>query len=361
MKIVFITPNSQQVIGFRAELIAALQAAGHSVVTISFDDSCREEIEKRNIEHYSVGGSNRSLNAFKMLGLKGRIKKVIKGVRPDMVFTFMLKPNIFGTRAAKAAGVKVIYSMVEGAGDVFINDGLKWKFIRRVVCAMYRKSFKIPNKVFFLNDGDLKEFVARGLVAPDKCDIVCGIGVDTEKFLPSPVENRRTFLMIARMLKTKGVMEYCRAARLVRQKYPDAVFNYLGGEGSVRLQDIQEYVDDGSVKYLGMTDDVRPYLKECTALVLPSYREGFPVAVMEAMATGRAVIASDVNGCRDAVEDGYSGLLASPRDAEDLADKIIRCIENPEKTEEFGANGRKIAAERFDRRLVNADILSKIF
>lgn len=360
MKIVFITPNSQQVIGFRAELISSLQAVGHTVATISFDDKFRAEIEKRNIEHYSVGGSNRSLNVFKMLGLKGRIKKVIKRVNPDMVFTFMLKPNIFGTRAAASAGVKKIFAMVEGGGDVFINDGLKWRVIRKVVCSMYRKSFTIPDKVFFLNNDDLNEFVARRLVKPEKCDIVHGIGVDTERFTAAPLENRRTFLMIARMLKTKGVMEYCRAARLVKQQYPDAVFNYLGGEGSVKLEDIREYLDDGSVNYLGTTNDVRPYIKECTALVLPSYREGMPVAVMEAMATARAVIASDVNGCRDAVEDGRSGLLAPARDAQAIAEKIIWCIEHPEQTEEFGVNGRKIAEERFDCRLVNSEILGKI-
>lgn len=360
MKIAFITPTSQQVIGFRAALIAALQEKGHKVVTISFDDNFRAEIEKRDIEHYSVGGSNRSLDPFKILSLKGKIKKVLDRIKPDIVFTFMLKPNIFGTRAAKAAKVKTVFSMVEGGGDVFINGGIKWKLIRSVVCKMYRKSFKIPDKVFFLNNDDINEFVERKLVKREKCDIVHGIGVDTERFCPSPVENRRTFLMIARMLKTKGVTEYCRAARIVRQKYPDAVFNYLGGEGNVKLDDIREYVDDGSVNYLGTTNDVRPYINECTALVLPSYREGLPVAVLEAMASARAVVATDVNGCRDAVEDGKNGLLAAPRNTEDLAEKIVWCIEHPEQTEQFGIIGRQIAEDKFDAKKINELLLEFI-
>lgn len=355
-KILLICNTSNSVVLFRKNLVAALQKRGHEVAVIAFDERKRAEIESWGVKFFVVEDKNRSKNPFKLFGLKNKYKRIIQELSPDIVFTFMLKPNIFGTRAALSAGVKSIYSMVEGAGDVFINGGFKRKLIRRVVCGMYRKSFKIPDKVFFLNSDDIKEFVERKLVSAEKCETVYGIGVDVERFTPSPLENTRRFLMIARMLKTKGVIEYCKAARIVKQKYPDAKFDYLGGEGDVKVDDIREYIDDGSVDYLGTTADVRPYINACSALVLPTYREGFPVCVMEAMASGRAVIASDTNGCRDAVENGVSGFLTPLYDVDALAEKIIWCIENPEKTAELGANGRRIAEEKFDQRLINNEL-----
>jgi len=194
---------------------------------------------------------------------------------------------------------------VEGAGDVFIYNTIKWRFIRFMVCKLYKNSFKRVKKVFFLNNEDKTEFLSRKILKKEQCEIVHGIGVNLEYFAYKPIKTDRTFLMVARMLKTKGVYEYCKCARTVKQKYPDAVFNYLGAEGTVKLSDIQEYIDDGSINYLGTTKDVRPYLEECTAFVLPSYREGMSMSIMEAAATGRAVLATDTVGCRDSIINEY--------------------------------------------------------
>lgn len=361
MKILLITPSSQQVIGFRAKLIETLQNNGADVAVLTFDDEHKAIIEAKHIEFHCVSDKNRSLNPFKVLSLKNKYCKVIKEVKPDVVFTFMVKPNTFGVLAAKKAGVKKIFSMVEGAGDVFINDGLKWKIIRKGVCHLYKKAFRNSQKVFFLNKDDKAEFLRRKLVRETQCEIVHGIGVDLEKFAYKPLKNHRTFLMVARMLKTKGVFEYCECARIVRRKYPDAVFNYLGAEGTVKLDDIREYIDDGSIVYLGTTDDVRPYYEDCAAYVLPSYREGMPMSVMEAEAVGRAIIATDVNGCRDTVKIGYNGFLVPRGDASALSEKIVYCIEHPEETELFGANSRKYAEENFDQKKINLLISNEIF
>ena len=200
----------------------------------------------------------------------------------------MLKPNVFGVRAAKKASVKNVFSMVEGAGDVFIYNSLKWKVIRFVVCKLYRCSFKNSKKVFFLNEDDKNEFISRKLVKAEQCEIIHGVGVDLTKFIYAPIENKNRFLMVARMLKTKGVFEYCEAARLVKQKYPQAEFHYVGPEGTVAVADIKEYIDDGSIVYHGAQKDVKAFYQSCCVNVLPSYREGFGLVNAEAAAVGRA-------------------------------------------------------------------------
>lgn len=354
-KLLLLCTTSNSVVGFRKKLIEKLQNENFEVSVIAFDSENKDEIEKRGIRFYSIEDKNRSINPLKILSLKKKYKKLIREIAPDIVFTFMLKPNTFGVLAAKAAGVKKIYSMVEGAGDVFINNSFKWKLIRFVVCHLYKKAFRSAEKVFFLNNDDKKEFIQRKLVKESQCEIVHGIGVDLEKFAFKPLKNQRTFLMVARMLKTKGVLEYCQAARIVKQKYPDAVFNYLGAEGTVKLSDIQEYIDDGSVNYLGTTTNVRPYLEEATAYILPSYREGKSVSIMEAEAVGRAIITKDVPGCRESIVENYNGFFANT--VNEIAERIFWLIENPDEAVRMGENSRKFAEENFDQNKINQRIL----
>ena len=360
MHFLFICTQSNQIITFRKPLIAELQNRGNKVSAIAFDEDYKEQVNAMEVDLYCVPAANRSINPFQILSLNGRIKKIIKQVSPDIVFTFMLKPNTFGVLAAHKAGIKNIYSMVEGAGDVFIKNGLKWKLIRKIVCHLYKKTLNFSKKVFFLNNDDKTEFIERKLVKEEQCEVIHGIGVDLEHFSYKPVKNGRTFLMIARMLKTKGVYEYCECARIVKQKYPDAVFNYLGAEGDIKLSDIDEYIKDGSVNYLGTTNDVRPFLEDSTVYVLPSYREGMPVSVMEAEAIGRAIITFDTNGCRDTVIDGQNGFLVKVANIEDIVEKMIYFIENPEQAEIMGKNARKFAEESFNQKMINETILNTI-
>lgn len=360
MRILLLCVDSSTVKNFRLPLIRKLIADGYEVFVSAFDDIYVDEIKKTGCNLIVTEAKRRSINPFSMFDLINKYKKLIKEILPDKIFTFMAKPNTFGVKAARKAGVKKIFSMVEGAGDVFINNGIKWKAIRYVVCKMYRSSFKKCEKIFFLNNDDKDEFIARKLVKENQCIVIPGIGVDVEYFAYRPIKNYRTFLMVARMLKTKGVIEYCKAARIVKQKYPDATFNYLGAEGTIKITDIQEYIEDGSINYLGTTEDVRPYYEDCTALVLPTYREGFPVSVMEAMACGRAVIGSDTNGCRDAICNENTGFLVPVGDEKEIAEKIIWCIENPQKVKEFGTSSRKLAEERFNQKIINEKILEII-
>ncbi len=353
MKILLIPTYSETVLTFRRSLIEALKRKGHEVVIIAHDDERKQEILDLGVSFYCARQNNRSINPFAFLQYGRTIKQIIHKEKPDAVFTFQLKPNTLGILAAKAAGVKRIYAMVEGAGDVFIKNSAKWKIIRAIVCLLYKTAFSHASKVFFLNEDDKKDFLARKLVKKDQAQIIPGIGVDLERFCAKPLKNYRNFLMVARMIRSKGVLEYCKCARLVKGKYPDAQFDYLGHESELTLADIQEYIDDGSVNYLGAVKDVRPFLENCSCLVLPSYREGMPMSIMEAEAVGRCIITYNTVGCKDTVVAGYNGFIVPQKDYEAMAEKCIYFIEHPEEAARMGENSRRFAEERFDQQKIN--------
>lgn len=360
-KILMICNTSQNIYTFRLSLIKKMQEEGYEVSTITFDKNYEEDLKNEGIKLFYINDKNRSLNPLKILTLKKKYYKIIKEVNPDIVFTFQLKPNIFGVKAAKKAGVKNIFAMVEGAGDAFINKSLKWKLIKFVETKLYKQAFKGTQKVFFLNNDDKSEFEQLKLVKPEQSVVVNGIGVDLDKFAFKPVNKKSNkFIMIARMLKTKGIFEYCKCARIVRQSHPEAEFMYLGGEGSVKLCDIQEYIDDGSVNYLGTAKDVRNYIEESLTLLLPSYREGIPMTIMEAEAIGRGIITSNRIGCKETVEDRFNGYLVDQEDYETMAKKCIELLENKDLAATLGKNSRKFAEDKFDQHKINAQIFEII-
>ena len=356
MKVLLLCVTTNVVIGFRKKLIESMQELGHEVSVITFDREHEDLIRSRGIGFYCLEDSNRDLSPLKVLTLKKRYAKLIRDIAPDIVFTFMLKPNIFGVLGAKKAGVPAIYSMVEGAGDVFIYNTFKWRMIRRVVCAWTKKAFRHSKKVFFLNTDDRDEFIRYKLVKKEQCDIVPGIGVDLERFAPKPLESTNSFLMVSRMLKTKGVLEYCEAAKKVKAKYPEATFRYVGPEGTVTVADIQSYIDEGVIEYMGATLDTVPYYEKTAVSVLPSYREGLGLVNAEASAICRPVITCDTIGTRCTVVDGYNGFLIPVADSDALAEKMIYFLEHPEELVRMGENGRKFAEEHFDQKKINQKI-----
>ncbi len=360
MKILMICTTSASVKGFRYGLIKKMQSLGHTIQVIAFDQIYKDDIERMGVEFYCIPQSNRSINPFKFFALKHYYIKIINKIKPDLVFTFMLKPNIIGTLSAKKVGVNRIFAMVEGLGDVFIYNSIKWRFIRWVVCRMYKKSMRSVDKIFFLNNDDKTEFINKRIATHSQCVHIYGIGVDLERFAYRTLRKYNTFLMVARMLRTKGVIEYCKAARIVKQKYPEAVFNYLGAEGDLKIADIQEFISDGSINYLGTTDDVRPFLEDCSVFILPSYYgEGLPMSIMEAEAVGRAIITTNNVGCRDTVIDGYNGFLVEKQNVEDLVKKI-ELLYNSNTITIYGLHSRKYAERYFDADLINQQIIDFI-
>lgn len=362
-KILLICTSSGSIVSFRKNLILKFQELGFNVAAIAFDGRRRADIEKLGVELHVINDDSRSINPFKLFCLIRRYKKIINKVQPDAVFTFMLKPNIYGSRAARKAGVKYIFSMVEGGGDVFGKSGIKWKIIRKYCCAGYKRGFNCSRKVFFTNNDDKAEFIKLNLVDSEKTEVVNGIGVDVEAFAYKPITDHKTFLMVARMLESKGVFDYCNAARIVKRKFPDAVFNYIGGEQTITVDDIKQYTDDGSINYLGITNNIKKFYEDCTVQVLPTYyREGLGLVNAEAGAVGRPTITCDVIGARDTVVDGYNGFFVKTKSPEDLAEKMIYFLENPNEADEMGRNNRKLVEEKFDQRKINkriTDIISK--
>lgn len=358
MKCALIVNTSENVMTFRRSLIRYLLEHGHEVVVFAGDDDRRHQIEDLGVEFYCVKQENRSLNPLKMLRYQKDIAELLHSVNPDAVMTFQMKPNTFGVFAAHKAGVPKILSMVEGAGDVFMKNSLKWRLVRFAACMLYRAAFRHCEKVLFLNKDDVEEFVGRRLVRREKSVLVHGIGVDLERFSHKPLRNDKVFLMVARLHREKGVLEYCECARLVKNRYPDARFLLLGAEMDITAEDLQKYPE---VEYLGCVEDVRPYLEASSVVVLPSYyREGLPMSLMEAEATGRAVITCMTIGCKETVRDGYNGFLVPAKDAQALAEKCMYFLENPQQVAQMGANSRKFAETHFDQQKINAQILQMI-
>ena len=357
MRILLICPNSSVFIRFRKKLILKLQSLGHSVIGLGFDNEYEDEIKELGVEFHYFNDANRSVNPFKILTLKSRYAKAIKKINPDLIFTFMLKPNIYGVLGAKKAGCDNIYSMVEGAGDTFNNKGLKWRLIRAFVCRGYKKSLKYAKKVFFLNSDDKDEFIKRGFVTKEQCEQIPGIGIDLDRFQKKPIVNENVFLMVARLIESKGVLEYCEAAKIVKEKYPDAVFNLVGKEYFITKETLKEYIDSGIINYLGEAKNVVPHYENCSVHVLPTYyREGLVTVNMEASAVGRAIITCDNTGTSETVKDGYSGFLVPTKDIGTIAEKMIYFLENPDKIYEMGENARKYAEENFNQKEINEKI-----
>lgn len=357
-KVLFICSSSQSIYNFRLPLIKKMEAAGYCVETVSFDDKYGELLAQNGVRNHCVENDNRSVNPLKIRRLKKNLRQLIEEIAPDVVFTFMAKPNVYGVLAARKAGVKNVFSMVEGAGDPFIKTGVKWKIVKTVECRLYKKAFRHAKKVFFLNADDRNEFLGMRLVREGQTVLINGVGVDTERFAYREVDpSSKTFIMVARMLTTKGVWDYCECARLVRSREPDARFLYLGAEGDLRASDIEPYVKNGDIEYLGNVTDVRPYLASSLMMILPSYREGKPMSVMEAEAVGRGVIVSDSIGCRDMVIDGFNGFIVGKKSPDEMADKCLTVLRDKSLAKKMGDNARKIAETVFDQNVVNGGIL----
>ncbi|NLM20675.1 MAG: glycosyltransferase family 4 protein, partial [Peptococcaceae bacterium] len=284
-------------------------------------------------------------------------------VRPDIVLLYTIKPVIYGSLAAKFAGVPDIFSMITGAGYVFGDCSPKQRYIRIAIEPLYRQALEYNKKVFFQNPDDRDLFLRRRLISdPEQCVLINGSGVDIDYFEKTPVSRDKiSFLLVARLIGEKGIYEYAEAARRLKQLYPEVTFRLLGpfdsNPTSIHPAKIEQWQSEGIIEYLGETRDVRPYMAQCSVFVLPSYREGTPRTVLEAMAIGRAIVTTDAPGCRETVVEGINGYLVPVRDVDSLARALERFIKDPELIQQMGKESRRIAVEKYDVRKVNRVIL----
>ncbi len=344
------------IVNFRLPLIKSLKKKGYRVFVVTKYDGHETQIaeyaDKIQPLFISLKGINPFIDIITILNLI----KIFFKLKPNYILLFTIKPVIYGAIAAKLFNIKTIV-MITGLGTAFITNN----WMTRLVMRLYRFALSSVSTVFFQNTDDRDLFLSNSLANFKACKLTPGSGIDTSEFpyrtLPSG--NKISFILIARMLWDKGVGEYVEAARIIKAKYPDTKFQLLGAldvknRTAIPTKKMTTWVNEGFVEYLGDTNDVKPYIEEASCVVLPSYREGTSRVLLEAASMGRPIIASDVPGCREIVENRVSGLLCSSKDCFDLSNKIEIMINlSFEERKMMGIKGRKKIEENFNQEIVN--------
>lgn len=357
MKFVLISPKNRTVYNFRGDLIKEIISRGYEVIVTGPNNEGLEKIEELGVRFVHIPLDKNGLNVMGDIRYILALMKLFKKEKPDITLGYTIKPVIYGSIAAKLCGVKNINSMVTGVGYVFTAKTIKAKIIKILVSIMYRIGFKCADTVIFQNADDLKEFTDLRLARKEKCKIVNGSGVNMDKFKQTNFPEILTFFMLSRVMYSKGVREYLQAAKIVKCRYPETRFMLLGAveniQDSLSMEDLNPYIKDGIIDYYVETSDVSSYYKQSTVYVLPSYREGTPRTVLEAMAMGRPIITTDAPGCRETVIDGVNGFLVPVKNIEALVKKIIWMIEHPDILGKMGLESYRICSENFDVKKVN--------
>ena len=311
-------------------------------------------------EFHPIKIKSRSVNPFQHLAVLTRFVRTFRKVKPDIALLYTIQPNTHGNIAAWLTGVKTI-SNIAGLGNLYIEK----KFATRVASSLYKAALKHPFKVFFQNNVVMKMFIQDGLVDPEKSGRIPGSGVDIERFAPCQqphVAGDRPFifLLASRMLWEKGIAEYAEAASRVKKKNDNVIFRLLGplnvdNPAALTEMDMSELTANGSVEYMGVSDQMEDEIARADCIVLPSYREGLPRILLEAAAMAKPIITTNVPGCSDVVEDGVTGYICEARNADDLRAKMSLMMGLSEvERKTMGESSRNKAVVEFDQRLVFA-------
>lgn len=364
MRIIVLSINSSwNIVNFRSALVRCLLREGYRVVAIAPPDSFTPMLQELGVETIDISIDSKGLSPVRDLKLAIEYWRVLRALRPLAFLGWTIKPNVYGSLAAHALGIPVINN-ISGLGTAFIKVGL----LTRLVRMLYRAALAKSAKVFFQNPHDRDLFVARGIVKQAKTALLPGSGIDLDQFVPGAGIDppRPTFLLVARLLRDKGVVEFVDAARIVRAMRPDVEFQLLGSldaenRTAIDRATVLDWEREGVVKYLGEVADVRPYLVQATAVVLPSYREGMPRSLLEAAAMARPLVATDVPGCTEIARNGENAILCKARDAQSLADAMAAMLAlAPAARAAMGARSREIAEKEFDVEVVVARYLEAI-
>lgn len=358
---------TSSLVNFRLELLRSLVAQGHRVTAMGpdRDADAEKKLAEIGVAFRPFPLARTGMNPVQDLASLRALVAAFRSLKPDVVIPYTMKPVIYAGLAARIAGVAERHALMTGMGVIYspTATSTKHRAVRGVSDRLYRAALRGAGTVFTYNAADERDIRSRNMVGgTTRLVRVPGSGVDVARFAPTPLPERPTFTMIARLLREKGVGEFVAAARAVRAVWPEATFRLVGpldpNPSGISRSDLEAWVATGAVEYGGAVSDVRPVLADTGVFVLPSYyREGVPRTILEAMATGRAVVTCDLDGCRDAVEDGQTGYLVRPRDADDLAAAILRFRDQPTLIGEMGERARAAAVARFDVHHVNRMIL----
>lgn len=363
-KIAIAVNNSWYAWNMRANLGFAFQKQGYEVVFISPYDKYSENI-KEHFRYIDININSKGTNPIEDLKTIYMYYKTYKELKPDIVLQYTIKPNIYGTIAASMLNIPTINN-IAGLGTLFI----KQNFITSIAKWLYKFSQKRATKIFFQNQDDFKMFVEEKLVLQEKCDVLPGSGVDINKFVP--IEKKEDdgvfrFLLISRMLWAKGIQEFIDAAKIIKEKYNNVEFQLLGhldveSPTAISKEQMDIWVKDGYVKYLGSSDDVRVEIAQADCIVLPSfYREGTPRILLESASMAKPIITTDNVGCKDVVDDGVNGFLCKIKDSEDLALKMEKMLNlSFYERNTMGKAGREKIVKEFDEKIVMEKYLKAI-
>lgn len=346
---------------FRKEVLKALMEKGFHVLVSVPDTGYVERIKALGCEYIPTAFERRGMNPFQDMKLLLFYRRLIKTHSPAAVLTYTIKPNIYGGLAARLTGTPYLVN-VTGLGTTLEHGGV----LRKMIVLMYRTALKKASCVFFQNQGNRDFLVQRGCVT-GKTRVIPGSGVNLKEHLPQeyPADTPVRFVSIMRLMKDKGIEELLTAAQRIHERHPDTLFQILGAyeEETRQLYEpcVKALEEKGAIRYYGYRDDVPEFLKECQAVVHPSYHEGMSNVLLEAAATARPVLASAVEGCLDTFEEGRSGLAFAPQDADSLEAALESFLRLPyEKRREMGLCGRRFVEERFDRNFVVAAYLEEL-
>lgn len=361
MHIVIITSSAKALFNLRKELVESWINAGYKVTAIGDlpEKGFREICLQNGFEYKHVTLQRNGLNPLKDYNALRELTSLLQKLNPDRVFCTFAKAIAYGAWAAKRAGISHVYSLMSGLGSIYRCDSLKTKMIRFVMNQLYKNAFNCSKTVIFQNNDDLNLFVNKGLVKREKTIIVNGSGVDLNRFEFSLLPHNFTFLFVGRLLKEKGIREFIDAAKIIKHKFPNTLFIAVGdidtNPSSLQKDEVAKYQEEGLIKFVGFQQDVRPFIRQCDYFILPSYHEGTPRCVLEAMAMGRPIITTDAPGCRETVSDGVNGFLVPIGDHLALADKMELLLKSYDGATVMGKESRKIAEEKYDVEKVNRD------
>lgn len=360
MKICVITAATNTIPRFRIDMIDEFVRRGCEVVV--FGDEPHERwdnfFKDHSISYRTYSVSRNGMNPAADLATRAELKRLLAEERPDKVWTYQAKPNIYGCLAAHELGIRDVYVMMGGLGSVFRASDAKSRFVRAVVSIEYRHALRYAKAVFFQNKEDVETFEKLRILKRGKAVMTRGSGVNISQYSQEPFPAQMRFLFVGRLVRGKGVLDYLDAARKVKKTHPEVGFDLVGPFDSnptaVRFEDICSYIEDGTVDFHGEQKNVQPFQGASSAFVLPSYYgEGTPKSALEAMATGRPLVVADAVGCREVVKDGVNGFLVPPRSPDAIAVAMAKLIEEPGLKERMGAESRKMAEDVFDVRKVN--------
>lgn len=366
-KVCIVASYAPSILNFRKELIVELGKTYTVYVCAPFVTAkIRNEIERLGVICLNIKMNSDSLNPLNNIKYLHALFTHFKSIKPDVVLSYTIKPVIWGSFAAKLAGVNYIASMITGLGYAFTElHSIKRKFINKIVRILYKCALNRNQIVLFQNQNDQLLFQHYKILENTPSVVIHGSGVNLQHFYnEDQFPEKITFMMMGRLLKDKGIYEYIKAAKQIKAIHPNVAFNLLGwideNPSSITSQELNGWCKEGFITFFGKLDDVRDRLKETSVFVLPSYREGTPRSVLEAMSMGRPIITTDAPGCKETVIHGENGFIVPIKNVDELVVSMKKFIDNPSLIVDFGKQSRKIAMDKYDVYKVNNTILSAL-